>query len=91
MVCCILSPTLILPHKISPAYDLFVINVRLDSADLCSTNRRVKPVSTMLQYRLYNGNSLPAGLQGFLKAGANIGSVIGQFAFGARKNCLLKS
>ncbi|KAJ7275787.1 major facilitator superfamily domain-containing protein [Mycena rebaudengoi] len=48
------------------AYDLFVIN----------------PVSTMLQYRLYNGNSLPAGLQGFLKAGANIGSVIGQFAFG---------
>ncbi|KAJ6537339.1 major facilitator superfamily domain-containing protein [Mycena sp. CBHHK59/15] len=48
------------------AYDLFVIN----------------PVSTMLQYRLYDGNALPAGLQGFLKAGANIGSVIGQFAFG---------
>ncbi|KAF7304109.1 MFS domain-containing protein [Mycena indigotica] len=48
------------------AYDLFVIN----------------PVSTMLQYRLYGGHSLPAGLQGFLKAGANIGSVIGQFAFG---------
>ncbi|KAJ6617383.1 major facilitator superfamily domain-containing protein [Mycena sp. CBHHK59/15] len=40
------------------------------------------PVSTMLQYRLYDGNALPAGLQGFLKAGANIGSVIGQFAFG---------
>jgi PHS family inorganic phosphate transporter-like MFS transporter len=37
----------------------------------------------MLQYRLYGGNSLPAGLQGFMKAGANIGSVIGQFAFGA--------
>ncbi|KAJ6600975.1 inorganic phosphate transporter [Mycena vulgaris] len=48
------------------AYDLFVIN----------------PVSTMLQYRLYDGHALPAGLQGFLKAGANIGSVIGQFAFG---------
>ncbi|KAJ7146565.1 major facilitator superfamily domain-containing protein [Mycena epipterygia] len=48
------------------AYDLFVIN----------------PVSTMLQYRLYDGKALPAGLQGFLKAGANIGSVIGQFAFG---------
>ncbi|KAJ7234736.1 major facilitator superfamily domain-containing protein [Mycena rebaudengoi] len=48
------------------AYDLFVIN----------------PVSTMLQYRLYGGHALPAGLQGFLKAGANIGSVIGQFAFG---------
>ncbi|KAJ7157466.1 inorganic phosphate transporter [Mycena filopes] len=48
------------------AYDLFVIN----------------PVSTMLQYRLYDGKPLPAGLQGFLKAGANIGSVIGQFAFG---------
>ncbi|KAJ7218853.1 major facilitator superfamily domain-containing protein [Mycena rebaudengoi] len=43
------------------AYDLFVIN----------------PVSTMLQYRLYGGHALPAGLQGFLKAGANIGSVIG--------------
>ncbi|KAJ7463715.1 inorganic phosphate transporter [Mycena latifolia] len=48
------------------AYDLFVIN----------------PVSTMLQYRLYGGKALPAGLQGFLKAGANIGSVIGQFLFG---------
>ncbi|KAF8202598.1 phosphate transporter [Mycena galopus ATCC 62051] len=48
------------------AYDLFVIN----------------PVATMLQYRLYGGNSLPAGLQGFMKAGANIGSVIGQFALG---------
>ncbi|KAJ3525203.1 hypothetical protein NM688_g8437 [Phlebia brevispora] len=48
------------------AYDLFIIN----------------PVATMLQYRLYNGAALPAGLQGFMKAGANIGSVIGQFAFG---------
>ncbi|KAJ7776351.1 major facilitator superfamily domain-containing protein [Mycena metata] len=49
------------------AYDLFVIN----------------PVATMLQYRLYpDGSSLPAGLQGLLKAAANIGSVIGQFAFG---------
>ncbi|KAF7354234.1 MFS inorganic phosphate transporter [Mycena venus] len=48
------------------AYDLFVIN----------------PVATMLQYRLYGGNPLPAGLQGFMKAGANIGSVIGQFGFG---------
>ncbi|KAJ7184877.1 major facilitator superfamily domain-containing protein [Mycena filopes] len=48
------------------AYDLFVIN----------------PVATMLQYRLYDGKPLPAGLQGLLKAGANIGSVIGQFGFG---------
>jgi PHS family inorganic phosphate transporter-like MFS transporter len=48
------------------AYDLFIIN----------------PVATMLQYRLYGGNSLPTGLEGFVKAGANIGSVIGQFAFG---------
>ncbi|KAJ7511641.1 major facilitator superfamily domain-containing protein [Mycena galericulata] len=54
------------------AYDLFVIN----------------PVSTMLQYRLYGGASLPAGLQGFLKAGANIGSVIGQFAFGYAADAL---
>lgn len=37
----------------------------------------------MLQYRLYNGDPLPSGLQGFLKASANIGSVVGQFAFGA--------
>ncbi|KAJ6460235.1 major facilitator superfamily domain-containing protein [Mycena sanguinolenta] len=48
------------------AYDLFIIN----------------PVATMLQYRLYGGNQLPAGLQGLLKAAANIGSVIGQFLFG---------
>ncbi|KAI0930998.1 hypothetical protein AcV7_005029 [Taiwanofungus camphoratus] len=48
------------------AYDLFIIN----------------PVATMLQYRLYNGDPLPSGLQGFLKASANIGSVVGQFAFG---------
>ncbi|KAJ7137011.1 major facilitator superfamily domain-containing protein [Mycena epipterygia] len=48
------------------AYDLFVIN----------------PVATMLQYRLYGGKSLPAGLQGVLKASANIGSVVGQFGFG---------
>ncbi|KAJ7732077.1 MFS inorganic phosphate transporter [Mycena maculata] len=48
------------------AYDLFVIN----------------PVATMLQYRLYGSGTLPAGLQGLLKAGANIGSVIGQFLFG---------
>jgi hypothetical protein len=41
-----------------------------------------QPVATMLQYRLYGGKSLPAGLQGFVKAGANIGSVIGQFSFG---------
>ncbi|KAJ7764243.1 major facilitator superfamily domain-containing protein [Mycena metata] len=38
------------------AYDRFVIN----------------PVATMLQYRLYDGKALPAGLQGLLKAGANI-------------------
>lgn len=36
----------------------------------------------MLQYRLYGGKSLPPNLEGFMKAGANIGSVIGQFAFG---------
>ncbi|KZV84846.1 MFS general substrate transporter [Exidia glandulosa HHB12029] len=48
------------------AYDLFIIN----------------QVSVMLQYRLYGGKSLPSGLEGFIKAGANIGSVIGQFTFG---------
>ncbi|KAJ3486738.1 hypothetical protein NLI96_g4034 [Meripilus lineatus] len=48
------------------AYDLFIIN----------------PVSTMLQFRLYGGHSLPSGLEGFIKAAANIGSVIGQFTFG---------
>jgi PHS family inorganic phosphate transporter-like MFS transporter len=48
------------------AYDLFIIN----------------PVSTMLQYRLYPNQNMPANLQGLLKASANIGSVIGQFLFG---------
>jgi PHS family inorganic phosphate transporter-like MFS transporter len=48
------------------AYDLFIIN----------------PVLTMLQYRLYGGKSLPAGLHGLANASANIGSVIGQFLFG---------
>jgi PHS family inorganic phosphate transporter-like MFS transporter len=38
----------------------------------------------MLQYRLYGGGHLPTNLEGFVKAGANIGSVIGQFAFGKR-------
>lgn len=54
------------------AYDLFVIN----------------PVATMLQYRLYGGRSLPTNLEGFMKAGANIGSVIGQFAFGYAADAL---
>ncbi|TCD63062.1 hypothetical protein EIP91_006049 [Steccherinum ochraceum] len=48
------------------AYDLFIIN----------------PVSTMLQYRLYGGKQIPAGLQGVLKASANIGALFGQFGFG---------
>ncbi|KAI6144623.1 major facilitator superfamily domain-containing protein [Pisolithus tinctorius] len=54
------------------AYDLFIIN----------------PVSTMLQYRLYGGKSLPNNLQGVLKASANIGSVIGQFSFGYMADAL---
>jgi len=54
------------------AYDLFIIN----------------PVSTMLQWRLYNGGHLPANLEGLLKASANIGSVIGQFAFGYAADAL---
>ncbi|KDQ30228.1 hypothetical protein PLEOSDRAFT_1074665 [Pleurotus ostreatus PC15] len=33
-------------------------------------------------YRLYDGHSLPPNLEGLLKASANIGSVVGQFAFG---------
>ncbi|KAG9091436.1 hypothetical protein FRC06_000573, partial [Ceratobasidium sp. 370] len=48
------------------AYDLFIIN----------------QVALMLQYRYYDGHSLPSNLEGFIKAGANIGSVIGQFSFG---------
>lgn len=54
------------------AYDLFIIN----------------PVATMLQYRLYGGEHLPPRLEGFVKAGANIGSVIGQFAFGYAADAL---
>ena len=38
----------------------------------------------MLQYRLYGGAALPAGLHGLLNASANIGSVIGQFLFGMK-------
>ncbi|KIY51532.1 MFS general substrate transporter [Fistulina hepatica ATCC 64428] len=48
------------------AYDLFIIN----------------SVSTIFQYTLNDGKSLPALLQGFMKAGANIGSVVGQILFG---------
>ncbi|KAH7100420.1 inorganic phosphate transporter [Auriculariales sp. MPI-PUGE-AT-0066] len=48
------------------AYDLFVIN----------------QVSVMLQFRLYGGKSLPSGLEGIMKAGANIGCVVGQILFG---------
>ncbi|CCO28775.1 putative metabolite transporter C2H8,02 [Rhizoctonia solani AG-1 IB] len=48
------------------AYDLFIIN----------------QVALMLQYRYYGGDHLPSGLEGFIKAGANIGSVVGQFLFG---------
>ncbi|KAJ3868007.1 MFS inorganic phosphate transporter [Lentinula novae-zelandiae] len=57
------------------AYDLFIIN----------------PVLTMLQYRLYGGNSLPVGLHGFVNASANIGSVIGQFTFGYLADALGRS
>jgi MFS transporter, PHS family, inorganic phosphate transporter len=64
---------------VGTAYDLFIINVGLS---LPKTNIIPKPVATMLQYRLYGGHSLPPNLEGFMKAGANIGSVIGQFLFG---------
>lgn len=43
----------------------------------------------MLQYRLYAGGPLPTNLEGFVKAGANIGSVIGQFGFGKRISRIL--
>jgi PHS family inorganic phosphate transporter-like MFS transporter len=43
----------------------------------------------MLQYRLYGGGHLPPNLEGFMKAGANIGSVIGQFAFGTSRHGLM--
>ncbi|KAF4567163.1 hypothetical protein EYR36_010780 [Pleurotus pulmonarius] len=49
------------------AYDYFVIN----------------PVSTMLQYELFAGESLPPKLEGFLKSGALIGAAFGQLLFGA--------
>ncbi|KAG8738329.1 hypothetical protein FRC12_016806 [Ceratobasidium sp. 428] len=48
------------------AYDLFIVN----------------QVALMLQYRYYDGHSLPSNLEGFIKAAANIGSVVGQFLFG---------
>lgn len=66
------------------AYDLFIINVSVCPLLVwphCSHDHR-QPVATMLQYRLYGGQPIPSGLQGFLKASANIGSVVGQFSFG---------
>lgn len=42
----------------------------------------------MLQYRLFGGKSLPPGLEGFIKAAANIGSVVGQFSFGYMADAL---
>lgn len=45
----------------------------------------------MLQYRLYGGKSLPAGLHGLANAAANIGSVIGQFTFGYLADSLGRS
>jgi hypothetical protein len=51
--------------------------------------RYVQPVSTMLQYRLYPNQNMPANLQGLLKASANIGSVIGQFLFGELCNSIM--
>ncbi|CAE7223809.1 unnamed protein product [Rhizoctonia solani] len=48
------------------AYDLFIVN----------------QVALMLQYRYYDGHGLPSNLEGFIKAGANIGAVVGQFLFG---------
>ncbi|KAF9491309.1 MFS general substrate transporter [Pleurotus eryngii] len=47
------------------AYDYLVIN----------------PLSTMLQYELFAGDSLPPKLEGFLKSGTLIGSAIGQLLF----------
>lgn len=46
------------------------------------TRPRSQQVTVMLQYVLYNGKALPNGLHGLVNAGANIGSVIGQFTFG---------
>jgi MFS family permease len=57
------------------------MDIHVKSAWSCSRIFK-QPVSTMLQYRLYGGKALPSGLQGLLKASANIGSVIGQFGFG---------
>ncbi|KAF4580540.1 hypothetical protein EYR38_003139 [Pleurotus pulmonarius] len=51
------------------AYDYFVIN----------------PISTMLQYELFAGDSLPPKLEGFLKSGALIGSAIGQLLFDGKE------
>ncbi|KAG6807989.1 hypothetical protein H0H92_005797 [Tricholoma furcatifolium] len=74
------------------AYDLFIINVGVSVLILTVQANgpplETQPVSTMLQYRLYGGGPMPANLEGLLKAGANIGSVIGQFAFGYAADAL---
>ncbi|THH12774.1 hypothetical protein EW146_g7379 [Bondarzewia mesenterica] len=63
---CVYVPYVRALNLTATAYDLFIIN----------------PVATMLQFHLYGAEPRPAGLEGFVKAAANIGRVIGQFAFG---------
>ncbi|THH08471.1 hypothetical protein EW146_g8977 [Bondarzewia mesenterica] len=63
---CVYVPYVRALNLTATAYDLFIIN----------------PVATMLQFHLYGAEPRPAGLEGFVKAAANIGSVIGQSAFG---------
>ncbi|KAF8137133.1 major facilitator superfamily domain-containing protein [Boletus edulis] len=65
-----------------PPYVLTYPEVKLLAITGVSVAPYGTPVATMLQYRLYGGKSLPNNLSGLLKAGANIGSVIGQFGFG---------
>ncbi|KAJ2918743.1 hypothetical protein MD484_g1647, partial [Candolleomyces efflorescens] len=43
----------------------------------------------IINYRLYGGAHLPPNLEGFVKAGANIGSVIGQFGFDGKELMLI--
>jgi MFS transporter, PHS family, inorganic phosphate transporter len=45
----------------------------------------------MFQYEWFGGQALPTGREGVLKAGANIGAVVGQFLFGYLGDALGRS
>ncbi|KAJ8496240.1 hypothetical protein ONZ45_g12523 [Pleurotus djamor] len=71
-------PAFILTKKEVKLLSITATGNFLDAYDLLIIN----PVSTILQYLLYDGHPLPPTLEGLLKSAALIGNVIGQLSFG---------